>query len=100
MLTIHNHYNFQRFSPAGHVKGKQKLTHFSNTSVKWLWSSTHPVKKHAAILDADISKFIFGEEKGRKAPLYICYGNTASIQTHYQAAPGDTHIQAQLCNSL
>lgn len=42
-----------------------------------VWSFTHPVKKHAAILDADISKFIFGEEKGRKAPFYICYSNTA-----------------------
>lgn len=81
MVTIHNHYNFQRFSPAGHVKGRQKLTHFSNTSVKWLWSSTHPVKKHTAILDADISKFIFGEEKGRKAP-YIYVKATQLVFKH------------------
>lgn len=48
-----------------------------------VWSFTHPVKKLAAIFDADISKFIFGEKKGKKAPVYTCYTNTAKNLLKY-----------------
>lgn len=56
-----------------------------------VWSFTHTVKKHVAILDADISKVIFVEENERKVPFYVCYSNTERTYSDTAVSSSSTH---------